>query len=183
MGDASAAVGDLCFDFENMPVRLIATKKIQRMETSGIVVEETEPNRELTANLWIAWELVESGLARFADGGLAGEEWTQIHYRERLLPVGQPSPLPDGFYPRAYLTFNRMSREAGSDATRTVNLNRIRGMFRDILESRISKIARLASAEAASPSREFQPEEAALYAALKEAVSSWRGELRRLEGR
>ncbi len=174
---------DLYLEFENMPVRLVAARKIPRMETAGITIEETEANRELTVNLWIAWELVEAGLARFADDGLSNEDWTQIHYRERFQPLGKFSPLPDRFYSRAYLTFSRLMKEAGGDETRLQHLNRLRGMFRDILESRIGKVVRLASAEAAAMSRALQPEEAALYSELHALISSWRREMRKLEAR
>lgn len=179
----SIPIGDLCFELENIPVRLVATKKIPGMETAGVLIEETDVNKEFTVNLWIAWELIEAGLARFADSGLTIEEWTQIHYRERFLPVGQLSPLPTSFYWRAYFTFSRLIREVGSDATRISNLNRLRGMFRDILESRINKIVRLASAEAATSSRDLQPEEVILYGELNALVSTWRGEMRKLGGR
>jgi len=174
------ATHDLSYEFENMPVKLVATKKIPGIETAGLSIGETDVNKELTVNLWIARELIEAGLARFADGGIGGEEWTQIHYRERLLPIGQLSPLPSGFYSRAYLTFHRLEREAKNDATRMQNVNRLRGMFRDILESRINKIVRLASAEASTASRDLQPEEAFLFREVQGIVSAWRGEIKRL---
>jgi hypothetical protein len=171
---------DLSFEFENMPVRLVAVRKIPRIETSGILIEETEANRELTVNLWIARELIGAGLARFSDDGVSNEEWTQIHYRERFHPPGKLSPLPERFYQSAYLTFSRLIKEAGRDATRLEHLNRLRGMFRDILESRIGKVVRLASAEAAASPRPLQSEEAFFYRELHRIIVSWRREMRRL---
>jgi len=173
----------LQFEFENMPVRLVATRNIPRMETSGLLIEETEAGKELTVNLWVAWELMEAALARFADDGVVSEEWTQIHYRERFQPLGRPSPLPDNFYSRAYLTFSRLMKEARGDATRLENLDRLRGMFRDILESRIDRVVKLASAEATVSSRPLQPEEVSLYKTLFNSISFWRKEMRRLEAR
>ena len=171
---------DLSFEFENMPVRLVAVRKIPRLETSGILIEETEANRELTVNLWIARELIEAGLVMFYDDSVSNEEWTQIHYRERFHPPGKLSPLPERFYQRAYLTFSRLMKEAGRDATRLEHLNRLRGRFRDILESRIGKVVRLASVETAASPRPLQPEEAAFYRELHGLISSWRMEMRRL---
>ena len=168
------------FEFENTPVRLVTTRKIPKIETAGLIIEETEAGRELIVNLWIAWELLEAGLARFADEGVSGEEWTQIHYRERFQPMSQPSPLPDRFYNKAYLTFKRDAKAASGDPSRIENLDRMRGRFRDILESRIGKIIRLASAEASSQARALQMEEAALYRDLHDIISSWRKEIRRL---
>lgn len=168
------------FEFENTPVRLVATRNIPRIETAGMVVGEAEAGKELVVDLWVAWELTEGGLARLADDGLSGDEWTQIHYRERFQPLGQVSPLPNNFYARAYITLSRLAREAGSDETRVSNLNRLRGMFRDVLESRIGKIMRLASSDSAPQLRDLQPEEAELCSELNMRISSWRKELRRL---
>lgn len=160
-------------------VRLVALRDIPRIETAGLVIEETGANRELRVNLWVAWELVEAGLARFADAGLKSDELIQAHYRERLQPLGQLPPLPERFYSQAYITFNQLAREAREEA-RLAQLNRLRGMFRDILESRINKIVRLASSEAASPPRELQPEEAQLFRELNGRISAWRRMLRRV---
>ena len=38
---------DLCLMFENMPVRLVASRNIPRVETAGIFIEETEAGKEL----------------------------------------------------------------------------------------------------------------------------------------
>ena len=171
---------NLALELDSMPVKLVTLKKIPRMELAGAVVEETDPNKEMTARLWIAWELVEASLARFADGTITAEEWTQIHYRERFQPLGQLSALPDGFYSRSFYTLSRLARETGNDAGRLSHLNRIRGMFRDIIESRIGKITRLSSSEAAAPPKDLQPEEAMLFGELSRFISSWRSEVRKL---
>ncbi len=170
------------FEFENMPVRLMATRKIPRIETAGLVIEEVEAGRDLTVNLWIAWELIEAGLARLAEEGVSGEEWTQIHYRERFQPLGRPLPLPDKFYSKAYLAFKQTLKRSIGDPTRQEGLNRVKGWYRDILESRISKVMRLASAEVIAQTKSLQPEEAALYTELRELVSSWRKKMRELGG-
>lgn len=176
----SQVMDDLRLVFENMPVRLIASRNIPKMETAGIFIGETEAGEELITSLWLAWELVEAGLARFADNGVSNDEWTKIHYRERLQPQGRLAPLPDLFYPRVYLTFKRLDKEAGGDSSRLEGLNRLRGMYRDILESRISRIVRLASAEAKVTSTALQPEEAPIYDELHNLVSSWRRKMRKV---
>lgn len=176
-------VKDFNFEFENLAVELVATRSIPRIETAGSVIEATEAGRNFTTNLWIALELVEEGLARFTVEGVDSDEWTQIHYRERFQPLSRPFPLPDGFYHRAHYTFSRLMKEAKGDTTRLEHLNRLRGMYRDILESRISKIVRLASAEAAILPSSLQPEESLLYSELHALIASWREEMRKLEAR
>ncbi len=136
----------LYFEFENMPVRIVATRKIPEIKTPGLDVKEADEGTELTVNLWVAWELIEAGLARLSDGGISDGEWTQTHYRERVQPLGQPSPLPEDFYSRAYVTFKQAEKSARDEASRTSG--RTKGRYRDIVESRIAKIMRLASAEA-----------------------------------
>ena len=168
----------LYFEFENMPVRIVATRKIPEIKTPGLEVGEVEEGVEITVNLWVAWELIEAGLARLSDGGISDSEWTQTHYRERVQPLGKPTPLPDDFYSRAYITFRQAERSAGGEAGQPGG--RAKGRYRDIVESRIAKIMRLASAEARADSRGLQPEEAALYEELHKIIERWRDEMREL---
>ena len=170
----------LYFEFENMPVRIVATRKIPEIKTPGLDIKEADEGMELTVNLWIAWELIEAGLARLSDGGISDEQWTQTHYRERVQPLGQPTPLPEDFYSRAYVTFKQAEKSA-RDETRRAS-GRMKGRYRDIVESRIAKIMRLASAEAKADSRGLQPEEAALYDELHKIIERWRSEMRELGG-
>ena len=176
-----ASIGDVFFDFENMPVRITATRKIPAIETPGIKIDEIEAGGVLTVPVWVAFELVEAGLARLVDEGVSGEEWTQIHYRERFQPLGQPSPLPGSFYSKVYLTFLQEIKRAKSGSVRAENLERMRGRFRDIIESRIGKVTRLASAEVGAQTRNLQPEEAALYKELFRIISEWRRSMKKLE--
>lgn len=174
-------VEDYTFEFENMPVKLTATSKIPKIETSGITIEETEKGENLTVYFWVAWELVKTGSAKFSDAGIRGEEWTKTHYIERFQPIKQPSPLPDRFFSRAYLTFKLENRKAVGDSSRLSKLNRLKGMFRDIVESRIKKVVRLASAESAATTGALQLEEAALYNELYNLIFSWRSRIRKVE--
>jgi hypothetical protein len=169
----------LYFEFENMPVRIVATRRIPEVKTPGLDIKEVDEGMELTVNLWVAWELIEAGLARLSDEGVNDSEWTQTHYRERVQPLGKPTPLPDDFYSRAYLTF-RQAKSAEDEASQATR--RMKGRYRDIVESRIAKIMRLASAEAKADSRGLQPEEAALYEELHKIIERWRSEMRELGG-
>lgn len=175
-----SSTNSLAFEFENMIVNLVALRKIPEIDTAGIKVKETEAGGRLAVNLWIAWELMEAGLARLTDEVVSDEEWTQVHYRERFQPLGRPTPLPNDFFNRIYLTFKEYIRRATGDEARLAGINRTRGMYRDILESRIGKIVRLASAEAAADIRQLQPEEDTLYKDLHAIISSWREEMREL---
>jgi hypothetical protein len=176
MSSLISAIKDIAFEYENTPVRLQALRRISRIETAGLVIEEVEAEGELTTPLWVAWELVEAGLARFLEEGITGGEWTQIHYRERVHPPGRLTSLPEGFYRRAYLTLQRMRRRGEEQ------LGRLRGIYRDIVESRIGGVVRMAASEARAPSGLLQPEEEFLYREVRSSISRWRGEMRRMGG-
>ncbi len=162
-------------DYENDLVRCKATRNIPEMETVGFKLEAVEANREFNTFYWVARELARNGLIEYVDEIIDNNEWTQVHFKERINPAGPPSPLPEEFYPRAYQSFTTLE-----DSNSAVNLNRIRARYRDILESRINRIVRLAAAEAVSPTRVLQPEEESLYDKVHRIVSEWRDSMREM---
>ena len=56
----------------------------------------------------------------------------------------------------------------------------MRARYRDILESRISKINRLASVEAVSPPRVLTKEEYDLYYNIQQIIKTWRGKMQKI---
>lgn len=174
---------DLLFDFDNVLVRMVAVKKIPKMETSGLLLKGYEENEAFTVNLWVGRELVESGLARFDEEEIGASELGKIHYMERIQPLERLAPLPERFYQRIYLTLSDMRRGVRGDLARIEMYNRFIGMFRDILEGRVRKIVRLASFAASTDQiRNFTPEERALYKELSSIISSWRSSISGLVG-
>ena len=177
MSSPASIIRDIAFEYENTSVRLQALRRIARIETVGLAVDEVEAEGEFSIPLWMAWELVEAGLARFLEGEVSSGEWTQIHYRERVHPPGRLTALPEGFYRRAYLTLERMRRVGEEE-----QLRRLRGIYRDIVESRIGGVVRMAASEARAPHGVLQPEEEVLYGEVRGSISQWRSEMRRLGG-
>lgn len=164
-------------DYENNLVRCKATRNIPEIETVGFKLEAMEANKEFTTFYWVARELARNGLIEYVDEILGNNEWTQVHFKERINPAGPPSPLPEEFYPKAYQSFTSL-KDTNSD----VDLNRVRARYRDILESRINRITRLAASEAVSPTRVLQPEEISLYERVHRIVSDWRDSMREMRG-
>jgi hypothetical protein len=162
-------------DYENNFVRCKAARNIPEIETVGLKIEAVPANREFNTFYWVARELARNGLIEYVDEVLDSNEWTQIHFKERINPAGPPSPLPDEFYPRVYQSFTSLE-----DTNSAFNLNRMRARYRDILESRINRVARLASAEAISLTRLLQPEEISLYEKVHRIVSDWRDSMREM---
>ena len=162
-------------DYENNFVRCKAVRNIPEIEIVGFKLEAVEMNREFTTFYWVARDLVRNGFVDYVDEILNNNEWTQVHFKERINPAGPPSTLPDDFYPKAYQSFT-----TAEDLNTEIKLNRTRARYRDILESRINRITRLASAEAISPTRLLQPEEISLYDRVHSIVSEWRVSMREI---
>ena len=162
-------------NYENNIVRCKALRNIPDIETVGFKLEAIEENREFTTFYWVARELMRNGLIEYVDEVLDNNEWTQIHFKERINPAGPPSPLPEEFYSKAYQSFS-----SAEDSNNLTNLNRTRARYKDILESRINRITRLASAEADSPTRVLQSEELSLYDKVHRIVNEWRDSMREI---
>jgi hypothetical protein len=167
-------------EYENTPLKLVSNRRIQRTETPGYTIENIEERREFSAPFWIAKLLVETGFAHIEDDGVSPDEWTQIHFKERFNPGGPPVALPKDFFARAYISLLQSAKEVEKDPSKNEQFNRLQARFRDILESRIGKITRLASAESSPQQGVFQPEELRLYDELQNTISTWRANMRRM---
>ena len=167
-------------EYENTSVKLVALRKIQGIETPGFVVEETDERMEFSSPFWVAVILVEAGLAKMGKEGLTSEEWTQTHFKERFNPGGPPSPLPKDFYQHAYVSLALAAKGAEGDISKQEQLNRLHARFREILESRVGKVTRIATTETSPQPGVLQPEEQVLYQELEHIISEWRREMRRL---
>jgi hypothetical protein len=161
--------------YENNIVRCKAVRNIPEIETIGFKLKPVEEFEEFDTYYWIARELARNGLIEYIEATLDNNDWTQIHFKERINPAGPPGLLPEEFYLKAYQSFT--SSEDLGDLT---YVNRIRARYRDILESRINRIIRLASAEADSPTRVLQPQEISLYDKVHQIVSKWRKDMREI---
>ena len=169
-------------EYENQPTKLVALRKVPRVETPGLVIEDADEREEFTAPYWVGKLLVEAGLVKLGETGLTPDEWTQIHFKERFNPGGPPAALPRDFYARAYISLDLVVKEAVGDASKQEQINRIRARYREILESRVGKVTRLASTETSPQAGVLQPEEEALYHELESEIAAWRRDVRRLAG-
>lgn len=172
---------NLLFDFDNVSVKMVALRKIPKMETSGLPLKGYEEKEEFTVNLWVAKELVESGLARFVGEEIELSDLNNIHYNERIQPLDRLVLLPERFYPRIYLSIFNIRRGIKGDLVRIEMYNKFLGMFRDVLEGRVRKIIRLASLGASTDQiKNLTPEEKTLYNELSSLISGWRSSMTRL---
>ena len=163
-------------EHENNIVRCKALRNIPEVIIVGYKFDAVEENRDFNTYYWVARQLIQNGLAELVDETLTTNEWTQIHFKERINPAGPPGPIPDDFYEKAYQSFT-----SARDNNEPDNLqNRMKARFRDILESRINRITRQATAQADSPTRVLQQSETALYNEVHRIVSKWRDTMQEL---
>ncbi len=167
-------------EYENTPIKLVALRKTPKIETPGLVLGEVDERKEFSVPLWVAGVLVETGLAKYGEEGLTAEEWTSTHFKERFNPGGPPGALSKDFYARAYISLALALKAAEGDPTKTEQLNRLHARFREIIESRVSKVTRIATTETSPQPGILQPEEQVLYQALEHIIADWRRNIRRL---
>jgi hypothetical protein len=170
-------------EYENTPVKLVALRKTPKIETPGITLDEVDERKEFTVPFWIAGILVESGLAKWGEEGLTTEEWTSTHFKERFNPGGAPGALPKDFYAKAYVSLRLAEKVAEGDQAKTEQINRLYARFREIVESRVGKVTRIATTESSPQPGILQSEEQALYEELEHTISNWRRNVRRLSSR
>ena len=167
-------------EYENTPIKVVATRKVPKIETPGITIEEVEERKEFVVPFWVAKILVDAGLVKLGEEGITSDEWTQVHFKERFNPTGPLSVLPHTFYSRAYVSLDQASKNIEESKAKQDQLNRIQARYRDILESRIGKLVRMAAAEASSVPKTLQPEEVRLFEELESFIKQWREEMRTL---
>jgi hypothetical protein len=160
-------------EYENSDVNIKAIRKIPKIDTPGIVLPQLEEGKEYSMLFWIAEELFKHGLAEYTDLSINNIEWTQIHFKERINPAGPPISLLDNFYERAYQTFIQAKRKVEPST-----LTRMKARYREIIESRISRLVRIATSGTGSLASPLHKAEGILYDGLHVIIQDWRQKMR-----
>jgi len=162
-------------DYINSEITIRATKRTPKIKTPGININTVQAGSELSTFFWVAEELVNHGIAEYLELSITQTEWTQIHFKERINPAGPPGPLPERFYERAYQTFIQILQKEEPTV-----IKRIKARYRDILESRIGRIVRVASSGAGPPISPLTKDEGRLYDEVHKTIQEWRRKMRSL---
>ena len=166
--------------FENKPVRVIANRNEAELELAGLKVGPFEEGREYEVRFWIAQELDEAGIVRFREEDtLDVVKLHKIHWKERVQPTNQVSPLPEEFYPqlRRYIAYLKATTYSNSGKLK--DLEKSTQIALDVVNCRVKKIVSLASSPplTAQALQSLTPEERALYHRLFKLIDGWKNKI------
>jgi len=172
------SIDDVDFDYENMSIKIVASRNIQELKVAGVDVGPVEEGKELETKYWIASRLVTSGLASFHEDGLMNfDVLYKIHWKETKLQTGRViSSLPEYFYPKLRRYLSQLKEKASTDATRAIEYNNAMTLTNDVVTCRLKKIVGLSASPAQTEDvlQKLSKEERILYDTLHSTVSEWR---------
>ncbi len=179
MVEALMSVGDIDFDFENSPMRVVVTREIPESPRM-MKLSSAKVGQEVEVPYWTARDLVQLGYARFREEDVLNyNSLSKIHWRETIPASRQLPALQANFYcllRRHLAELQQMSRH---DQVKLRELERTESLVRDIVNCRIRKIVSIAASP--TPSEELIQgltyEERMLYLILNRTIENWKSKL------
>jgi DNA replication initiation complex subunit (GINS family) len=128
--------------------------------------------------MWIADELVKSGMAKVAaeKGPLNLTELQKIQIRETMQPSRKLSTLPEHFYPKLRRFLKELKEKSSTDPSKAVEFQKALQLGTDIVTCRLNKVTLLASASDQTENilQFLSPEERVLYERLHKEIAEWK---------
>lgn len=184
--DPVASIKDADFEFENMPVKVVANRNNPQIELPGIKVGPFTEGKEYEVRFWVAKELEKAGIARLrVDEPLDVTVLNKIHWKEARVQTSQRlASLPDKFYPKLRHYIEELNAEAIKKPEKRSDCEKAKRLFKDINTIRLKKIVSLSSSSAKTRllTENLTEEERALYDYLFETISKWRNEILKKQG-
>ncbi len=184
--DPVASIKDADFEFENMPVKVVANRNNPQIELPGIKLGPFTEGKEYEVRFWVAKELEKAGIARLRlDEPLDVTVLNKIHWKEARVQTSQRlASLPDKFYPKLRHYLEELNEEAIKKPEKRTDYEKAKKLFKDINTIRLKKIVSLASSPAKTRilTENLTEEERALYDYLFETISKWRNEILKKQG-
>ncbi len=172
------------FEFENGPVKIIATKDSPEIKFNDITLGPLERGQEVELSFWIAEELVKSGLAKFRDeDALDMTKLSKIHWRETIPTSRQIPRIPENFYFILRRFLKEMREECKEDSSKIARYEKALSLSKDIVNCRVRKIISLAAISAGTTemTKNMAAEEVALYGRLSAILNDWKDGLLKVE--
>lgn len=176
----SVKIGYLDFDFENLPVRIIANRNCPEIKLAGLNIGPFEEGNEYEVYRWVAVELVRSGIAHFREEEqLDSAKLNKIQWTERVQTAGQISKIAEDFYPKLRRCISELKETVAKDAEKMREYERVRHLTQDIINSRLKKIVSIASGPAQTENalRNLTGEERFLHEQLYKLISQWKKQI------
>ncbi|MEM4461711.1 MAG: hypothetical protein QW695_02410 [Candidatus Bathyarchaeia archaeon] len=157
-------------------VKLIALADFQGIDIEGFRIPGFKKDSEVKLPLWIAIELVKTGIAKFKEGEeLDLKTLSKIHWIEVIQPSRTISPLPENFYLKLKLYMDELKSRITREADRIDEYKKGLTMAGDIVSSRLRKIVELTLARQTTQIlSNLTIEERILYDGVREVLESWR---------
>ena len=162
---------------QNQLVRVTFTKDVPKLLVCGKEIGPFSKGGEARLRRWVAEELIHCGYAEpHRDELIDLVELQKISWRESIAGAKQLSTLPEGFYAKLKGALSLLKAEASTSVSKAAEYEKASTLARNVVDSRIRKIAHLATLESVSLEvlRALSPEERSLYESLKKAIGAWR---------
>ena len=176
----SQKLKNIDFRFQNSSVKVIANRNYPKIELTGLEVGPFEEGNEYEVYYWIATELVSLDIVHFREEDtLDSTKLYKIQWKERVQAPGQISELSEDFYPKLRRYLLDMQNEVAKHPTKLEpmqELDRVRHLAWDIINSRLKKIVALSSGPIQSDQivKKLSPEEKLIYSQLGKIINQWR---------
>ena len=171
------SIRDADFEFENVPVKIVASRNCPEIELAGLKVGPFEEGREYDVRFWVAREMEKAGMGRFREEELLDAvKLHKIHWKERVQSVTQVSSLPENFYPKLRRYLVSLKEEAVKSAEKMREYEKTVKLSHDIIDVRLKKIVSLSSSPAKTNQllESLTREERILHDRLNKIISGWR---------
>lgn len=179
--DPVAFIKDADFDFENIPVKVVANRNSPEIGLPGVKVGPFREGKDYEVRFWVAKELEKAGIVRLrVDEPLDLMMLNKIHWKEARVQTSQRvTYLPKQFYPKLRRYLEELKNEGIKKPEKRSDYEKAKNLSDDITRTRLKKIVSIASSPA--PTRQLTEnltkEERDLYDYLYKTISEWRKEI------
>jgi hypothetical protein len=184
--DPVASIRDADFEFENMPVKVVANRNSPKIDLPGVKVGPFSQGKEYEVRFWVAKELEKAGIARLrVDEPLDLMALNKIHWKEARVQTSQRvTYLPKQFYPKLRRYLEELKEEVIKKPEKMNDYEKAKKLSDDITRTRLKKIVSLASSSAHTRQimENLTKEERVLYDYLYETINKWRTEILKGQG-
>ncbi|MEM3577674.1 MAG: hypothetical protein QXX51_04380 [Candidatus Bathyarchaeia archaeon] len=171
----------LDFEFENLPVSVIANRNCPEIKLVGLNVGPFEEGNVYEVPFWIAQELERAGIVRFREEELLdAKKIYKIQWMERVQTPSQISKLPENFYPKLRRYLAELKKASAKSPEKMREYEKSRQVIRDMINARLKKIVSLATANFGQTEqilKNLTREERLIYERLRKLIHRWKAQI------